>query len=156
MRISTACDYALHSLLYIAVHTRSDHASILIDDMATAQNIPKSYLAKIFQMLAKSNLVKSKRGAKGGFSLARPAQEITMAEVVRAIEGTQPIYNCESLQDSCEMFPRCTILSVFREAEEKMYQVLSRTTLKDLVVEVSRFPDKIGWLRKKDKAVVVE
>lgn len=85
MRISRSTGYALLALGYIARHL--DQKIILSQNIAKEYDIPLEYLLKILQQLVRANVLRSKRGPRGGFSLAKPAKKITMLEVVEAVEG---------------------------------------------------------------------
>ena len=80
MRLTKAADYGARGAIHLA--KRPEGTVVLVSDIATAEGLPESYLAKIFQDLAKEGIVRSHRGARGGFSLARPAGEITLRDVI--------------------------------------------------------------------------
>lgn len=86
MRISAKTDYALRAMLELATSPQ-DAAPVRADDVATAQEIPSAFLQSILQALRNAGLVESRRGQVGGYRLARPAQQITLADVVRAVDG---------------------------------------------------------------------
>lgn len=85
MRISRSTEYALLSVGYIAQH--QDQKIILSQDISKQYNIPLEYLLKILQQLVRANVLRSKRGPRGGFSLARPPQKITMLQIIEAVDG---------------------------------------------------------------------
>lgn len=85
MRISRSTGYALLGVGYIAKH--KDQKIILSQSIAKEYDIPLEYLLKILQQLVRANVLRSKRGPRGGFSLARPAKKITMLEIVEAVDG---------------------------------------------------------------------
>jgi len=85
MRISRSIGYALLAVGYIAQH--KDKKIILSQDISKKYNIPLEYLLKILQQLVRADVLRSKRGPRGGFSLARPPQKITMLQIVEAVDG---------------------------------------------------------------------
>jgi Rrf2 family protein len=85
MRISRSTGYALLAAGYIAQHHKE--GIILSQDIAKKYNIPLEYLLKILQQLVKANLLRSKRGPRGGFSLAKPLKKITLLQVIEAVDG---------------------------------------------------------------------
>jgi len=85
MRISRSTGYALLSVGYIARH--QDQKVILSQDISKQYDIPLEYLLKILQQLVRANVLRSKRGPRGGFSLARPPQKITMLQIIEAVDG---------------------------------------------------------------------
>jgi len=110
----------------------SDQAVVLVSDIASAEGLPESYLAKIFQDLAKVGIIRSHRGAKGGFSLARPAGEITLRQIIEAIEGPIALSRCLAPSEGCEHKPECAIYCALSKAQEQLLTVLDGTTLQDL------------------------
>ena len=89
MKISRSTGYALLAVGYIAQH--EDQKIILSNDIANKYDIPLEYLLKILQQLVRANVLRSKRGPRGGFSLARPPRKITMLQIIEAVDG--PIVN---------------------------------------------------------------
>ena len=85
MKLNRSTGYGLLAVAYIAQN--KDQGLIVSQDVSKKYNIPQEYLAKILQQLVMANVLRSKRGPRGGFSLARPATKITMLDVVEAVEG---------------------------------------------------------------------
>jgi Rrf2 family protein len=85
MKLSTSTGYGLLAAAYIAKN--KDQGLILSQDVAKKYNIPLEYLLKIMQQLVRARILQSKRGPRGGFSLARPATKITMLDIVEGVEG---------------------------------------------------------------------
>src|SRR5579875_2529294 len=85
MRISAKADYAVRAAVELAATT--DEKPVKAERIATAQDIPLNFLENILGELRHAGIVRSHRGAEGGFRLARPAEEITIADVIRAVEG---------------------------------------------------------------------
>ncbi len=130
MRLTRGADYGARGIIYLAA--MPPDSVVLVKDIASAEGLPESYLSKIFQDLAKDGLVRSHRGAKGGFSLARPAEEITLRQVIEAIEGPIAVSRCLSASESCDSETTCPMRPVLAEAQVQLVAVLDRTTLKDL------------------------
>ena len=80
MRLTRGADYGARGIIHLA--KKPHDAVVLVGDIAAAEGLPESYLAKIFQELAREGIVRSFRGAKGGFSLGRPSDEITLRQVI--------------------------------------------------------------------------
>lgn len=139
--ISTGVEYGLHCLLYL---TRSPAAvqEASVRDLAELQGIPNEYLAKLFTKLAKADLVVATEGIRGGFRLARPAERITVHDVVVAIDGDKPLFDCREIRGRCAVFEDappgwatrgvCSIHSVMQIAEMAMRAELKQHTLADL------------------------
>jgi Rrf2 family protein len=107
-------------------------AVVLVSEIAQAEGLPESYLAKIFQDLAKKGIIHSHRGAKGGFSLARPAGEINLREMIEAIEGPVALCRCLAPWQDCERKEHCAMFPVMARIQQELLEALSRTTLQEL------------------------
>jgi len=130
VRLTKGADYGARGVIYLAKLPPS--AVVLVGEIAQAEGLPESYLAKIFQDLSKQGLIHSHRGAKGGFSLARPPAEITLREVIEAIEGPVALCRCLSPWEGCERQSDCALFPVMARVQEELLEALSRTTLQDL------------------------
>jgi Rrf2 family nitric oxide-sensitive transcriptional repressor len=129
MRLTTFTDFALRALMRLAGEPgRSFSTSAIADEFAISRN----HLAKVVRDLADGGFITTQRGVGGGFALARPAQAITLGEVVRALEGTSALVECFR-QDggSCVLTPRCRLKSKLASAREAFLRELDKTTLAD-------------------------
>lgn len=142
MKFSKSSDLALHGLWQLAVKKKK---MLLVAEMARAQKVSETYLAKVFQKLARRGLVKSTRGKKGGFTLAKSPAEIAITDVVRAIETDEPLFTCLGPERGCRGGDQCELKKVFAEAEQRLYDTLSKYTFKDLI-ERSRADCRKAWL----------
>jgi Rrf2 family transcriptional regulator, iron-sulfur cluster assembly transcription factor len=134
MKISRGTDYGIQGILYLA---RQPLEKVnLLHDVAQAQNVPESYLAKIFQDLVKAGLVRSHRGAKGGFSLARPGSQITLRQVIEALQGPISLNRCLDVREGCPNSETCPVSEVLRKAQEEMLATLDAANLDSLVGKV--------------------
>ena len=132
MQITRAGEYAVLGLMCLA--RRPVGAVVMIDEVSREEHIPKSFAAKIFQSLGKAKLVKSSRGTGGGFILMKKPAEITVLEVIEAIEGKIAFQRCLSEEEpKCEHFGGCALCGLFEEAQDRVKEVFSRTTLADLM-----------------------
>ncbi|MBI2001182.1 MAG: Rrf2 family transcriptional regulator [candidate division NC10 bacterium] len=130
MKLTRGGEYGIRGVLYLA-HQDNGKVSML-SAIAKAQDVPPRFLAKIFQALAKAGIVRSHRGAKGGFSLARPAAEITIKDVIEAIEGPVYLNVCLVAPGECSRDKICPMHRVWEEAQAKMMGVLGQTNFADL------------------------
>lgn len=131
MQITRAAEYGVLGLMRLG---REDGRAVaMIDDLSRAEKIPKSFLAKIFQDLARAGLVRSTRGAGGGFALAKSPGEITILEIVEAIEGKIVFQRCRQEKPDCEHAGGCALCSLFERAQDGLKEALTRTTLLDLI-----------------------
>lgn len=145
MKFSVGVEYALHCLLYMV--NLEPGKSVGIKELATFQGISETYLSKVYTKLSKAKIVKSVPGVKGGYKLAKDADDITFWNVVEAVEGQEPFFQCaeirqnsilvdkENLPDTYTKCP-CLIRVVMLEAEEEMKKYLNNKTLSWLYNEV--------------------
>jgi len=130
MKFSKSTELAIHGLWLLA---NKRPGLLLIAEMAEAQSVSESYLAKIFQRLARKGLVRSTRGKRGGFTLAKEPKEISVADIVRAVEADEPLYDCMDVGRRCRGRTDCLLRDVFERAERRMFSALESTSLADLM-----------------------
>ncbi|CAG7643931.1 RrF2 family transcriptional regulator [Paenibacillus allorhizosphaerae] len=150
MQYSIGVEYALHCLVYLI--DLPEGASIGIKELSAFQGVSETYLSKIFGKLSKVRIVSSVPGVKGGYRLAKSPDEITFWDVVEAVEGAKPIFQCRNIMDksylyrdqnssacsSCTPSAACSINLVMLEAEENMRKFLQSKTLSWLNEELDR------------------
>ncbi len=131
MELTKAGDYGVFGVIYLAKQPRGKIVSL--SEVSKAENIPEKFLAKIFQSLTRSGLIRSHRGAGGGFSLARPANKITVKELLESIQG--PIYftKCLSNLYDCDRKEICKLRNLWKKAQDYTIKILSQETLADLI-----------------------
>lgn len=141
MVISRKVDYGLRAMLYLAA-LEEGHICIL-KDISKNENLPQKFLAKILNQLVKTGLVKSHRGASGGFCLSKPPANITFMEVIEAIEGPFVFNNCFNKKNKkscttpikCKNMKDCKISSIFQEAQARIEEIFCRKTLSDICIK---------------------
>ena len=132
MMISTKGRYALSTLIDIAKN-QDENAPVSIKEMAERQGISLKYLEQIISLMVKGKLLKSVRGAKGGYLLSRDAKEILVGEILDAAEGTLAPVDCVRDGANCEKSASCPTFPPYKEIEDAIYSVVNRYTLRDLV-----------------------
>jgi len=130
MKLTRGGEYGVRGVLYLA--QQEEGKVSMLSAIAKAQDVPPRFLAKIFQALAKAGVVKSHRGAKGGFSLARPASEVTIRDVIEAVEGPVFLNVCLAAPGECNREALCPLHSVWEEAQAKMMGVLGQKDFAEL------------------------
>ena len=133
MRLTKGTDYGILGILYLA--TRPFEQVTLLREVAQNQEVPESYLAKIFQDLNKAGLVRSHRGARGGFSLARPASDITLRQVIEALQGPICLNQCLDIREGCPRMEHCAIEPVLRRAQDQLLDTLDAATFDRLAAQ---------------------
>lgn len=131
--ISNRTEYALRALSELA---KSDELR-KSDDIAESQNIPPKFLPHILSDLAKSGLVKTSRGFGGGILLNRDPDDISFKSVIEAVQGPIVAYGCLAGIDECQLSESCVLKPIWRKIQLAVDEVLSSTTLKDLISEGS-------------------
>ena len=130
MQITRASEYAMLGLLALA--RRPVGEVVMLDIVAREEDIPVSFLGKIFQSLARGKLVKSSRGSGGGFMLLRAPATITVLEVIEAVEGPVSLTRCLDEETGCEHAGGCALCGLFSEAQDKVKEVFSSATVAQL------------------------
>jgi len=130
MGLTRKGEYAIRGMIYLARQTPG--RLVLLGEIAEAVAVPQSFLAKIFQSFTRSGMVRSSRGAGGGFALGRPAAQITLREVVEAVEGPICPNRCVLESESCERSALCAVHPVWRKVQEQVQAILERVTLAEL------------------------
>ncbi len=135
MKTSRTTSYALLAIGYLAKH--QEQKIILSNDISEKYDIPADYLLKILQQLVRANVLRSKRGPRGGFSLARPAKKITLLQVIEAVEG--PMISNLNLQENAPGEKFCKqIERAYEKAIAEARNIFKNVTLSDLVKLRSR------------------
>jgi Rrf2 family protein len=135
MHISSKCYYGLRALYDLAVH--ADRKIVKIGEIAARRQIPPRFLEMILNQLKQGGFVESRRGADGGYRLARPADKITVGDIVRFIDGPLAPVDCvsQSQPKPCEFEGECGFFNLWTRAREALSSVLDGTTFADLVAE---------------------
>lgn len=155
MQISKSAGYAVHGLGYLI--TRGSNEPVQISEIADDQDVSKTYLAKIFQQLSTARIVVGHRGVTGGYILARDPGEITLVDVIEAVDGPIIRHHCCLGMFGCTIKNKCAVLDAFTEANEQFVKVLVNITLRDIVNDMSRLdapflspkPEKLTKKKKK-------
>lgn len=130
LQLTRGSEYGIRAMVYLASRPAGEICSLR--DVGRAQDIPESFLAKLFQSLVHAGLVVSHRGARGGFALARPAERINVAEVVEAIDGPVSLNKCVLEPEQCARSYDCAVRRVWLRAQESMLAALTEVTFADL------------------------
>lgn len=110
IQVTTRGRYAVRALFTLAVLQRESEQPVALKTIADEEGISLTYLEQLFRQLRKAGILRSSRGASGGYCLARPAADISMREVISAVEGPiEPARECETMTQSCAQLHACTI-----------------------------------------------
>ena len=130
MRLTMKGDYGLRAMIDLAAHY--GQGSIPSADIARRQAIPEHFLDQLLITLRRASLLKSQRGPQGGHQLAKSPAQITMLDVIRALEGVTAPMDCVPQPTACQLSPGCAIRDVWNQIDAYATQLLAATTLEQL------------------------
>ncbi len=138
MRISTRGRYGLRALVDMALKNPTEVTTLR--SIAEHQNISESYLEQVFTSLRKAGLVIAIRGAQGGYKLARPADRITVAEILKCLEGPLAPVHCVGLDNlqQCDREDSCITRPFWEDLNKVIHDFLKNTSLQDLVYRANK------------------
>ena len=131
MKLSTKGRYGARLMLDLALHYGEGY--VLLKDVAERQEISEKYLGHLIPPLKAVGLINSSRGAHGGYALAKASQDITLGEVIQALEGTLALTECVIAPTVCDRASSCITRDIWEEMGEKLMGMLESTTLQDMV-----------------------
>lgn len=141
MQLTRYSDYSLRVLIYLAVRPE---ARATIDEISQAYGISRAHLMKVVHELGRAGFLHTVRGRGGGFSLARPPEQIRVGEVIRHAEDKMELVECFAPGPSgCRIEPVCGLRGVFEEALDAFMEALDRRTLADLVARRRKPLDRL-------------
>jgi len=131
MKLSTRTRYGMRAVIELAQHEEKRPLQLKV--IAERQDISVKYLEQLMSMLRSSGLLRSIRGAKGGYILARPPEQINLSEIFRCLEGSVTTAECTENSDYCERSADCVARDVWIEVEAAIQKILRSITLADMV-----------------------
>jgi len=133
MRLSTKGEYASRAMLELS--KRYEDGPIHSREISKAQEIPQNFLEQILLLLKRAGYLKSRKGRKGGYTLAKPPGEINVAEVIRVMDGPLAPIDCVSVMahETCPMEATCGLRWLWKDVRDAVADILERTTFADLV-----------------------
>jgi Rrf2 family transcriptional regulator, iron-sulfur cluster assembly transcription factor len=135
MKLTTKGRYAVTAILDVALH--SGNGPVPLADVAERQNLSLSYLEQLFARLRQHGLVRSSRGPGGGYRLSRPAAQISVAEVILAVDEQVDVTRCGGLVN-CNQDSRCLTHDLWVELSRQVHQFFSSRTLADVLERLHR------------------
>jgi len=131
MKLSTRSTYGVRAMLALAL---SDGLNpLMVKEIAERQHLPATYLEQLMVLLRKASLVTATRGSHGGYVLARPAVEISLAEIIEVLEGPLILSECPTGVGCCGHPEQCALIDVWAEASQALIQVFANINLASLV-----------------------
>ncbi|VEB97549.1 HTH-type transcriptional repressor NsrR [Cedecea lapagei] len=159
---SSGVEYGIHSLICM-VDGKGEGREMNVREIAELQGVPYDYLGKIFTRLSRAGLVISSEGKGGGFTLSRPPDQISVLDIVEAIDGEKSIFDCKEIRQRLAVFDEkppewaceglCGVRAVMNIAQQRMEEALAQHTVLDLARRMYRkAPDEFAievqdWIR---------
>src|SRR5687768_2635289 len=132
LRLSKRSDYALIALRHLAT---TDSKSASARELAERFDIPVELLAKVLQKLARAGLLTSQQGIRGGYVLSRPAQQISVADIIVAVDGPLTVTACSDEDHSCDQYLKCNVRDPLWRLKDRIVAALASCTLAELTTE---------------------
>jgi Rrf2 family protein len=133
LRLSKKADYALIAMKHLAL--RADGGSSSAREIAEAYDIPVELMAKVLQRLARRGLLASQQGTRGGYLLARPSTQISVADVIQAVDGPLTVTACSTAEETCEQYAKCNVRDPLWKIKDRIYQALATCSLHELATD---------------------
>lgn len=137
IKLSTKGRYGTRLMLNLAQHYTNGHEAIILKNVSKEEDISIRYLEQIIIPLKINKLVRSIRGAGGGYTLARKPADIRLSDILHALEGTTCLVECVDDPDYCDRVASCTAHDIWREASQRLRDYFDKTTVQDLL-EISK------------------
>ena len=134
LRLSKKADYALIAMKHLAQKHRATSTSAR--EIAEQYDIPIELMAKVLQRLVQRGLLSSHQGTRGGYQLSRLAWQITVADVIQAIEGPVTVTACSTDDSHCEQYSKCNVRDPLWRVRERILAALGECTIAELASEV--------------------
>ncbi len=132
MKLSRRADYGIRMMVDLAC--MSNVQGVTIREIAQRQDVAEEFLSKIATQAANAGLLTTKTGRKGGLSLAKSADTITLLEVLEVIDGSIALNRCTSEPSGCLRSEECTVHPIWEKAQRQFKELMSNTLLSELVV----------------------
>lgn len=133
IKLSTKGRYGTRLMLNLALHYNAGQEPVILKNVSKEEEISIRYLEQIIIPLKLSKLVKSIRGAGGGYILTQPPSKLKLIEILEALEGPIALVDCVDDLEYCDRMPRCATFEVWKEATDLLRDFFANTTLQDLV-----------------------
>ena len=141
MKISTKGRYGLRAVMDLCLNSNGDYVSLI--SIAERQNISKNYLEQVFSALRKSGIVKSVKGSQGGYLLNGKTSEVTIGNILRALEGDLSVVKEDS--SSTSKIEMCIKMNLWDKIDQKLNEIIDNMTLEDLINEYNKGTDSMMY-----------
>jgi len=135
LRLSKKADYALMAMKHLAIKSDSGLSSTSAREIAEQYDIPIELMAKVLQRLARSGLLTSHQGTRGGYTLSRPTASISVADIIQAIDGPLTVTACSTEDEQCEQFTKCNVRDPLWRIKDRILAALAQCSLAEISTE---------------------
>jgi FeS assembly SUF system regulator len=135
LRLSKKADYALMAMKHLA-RKPDAAASTSAREIAEQYDIPIELMAKVLQRLARSGLLTSHQGTRGGYTLSKPTPSISVADIIQAIDGPLTVTACSSDDEQCEQFMKCNVRDPLWKIKDRILSALDECSLAEISTDV--------------------
>ena len=142
MKLSTKGRYGLRAAVALAMYAKDEPVSI--STIAAREELSESYLEQLFAKLKKAGLVHSIRGTNGGYQLSRPAEDISVGDVLRALEGNMVLVDCPDSESQCAKYGSCVTKYVWKRINNSINDTMDAITLEELVLNSDGMTEQKG------------
>jgi Rrf2 family protein len=133
LRLSKKADYALIAMKHLAL--RTDGPSSSAREIAEAYDIPVELLAKVLQRLVRRGLLVSQHGTRGGYALSRPAAQISVADVIQAVDGPLAVTACSTDGEQCEQYSKCNVRDPLWRIKDRILSALATCSVFEIATD---------------------
>lgn len=142
MIYSSACEYAIRAMVFLAARHEEGEERVKLKDIARAEELPSPFLSSILQRLVMEGILRSQRGPTGGYSLEYPPDEITLFHIKAAVDGTREFEECAVGLTTCSDRTPCPLHDSWKPIRERIRSYLEKTTLADMAASVQAKQEK--------------
>jgi len=135
LRLSKKADYALMAMKHLA-RKPDTAASTSAREIAEQYDIPIELMAKVLQRLARSGLLTSHQGTRGGYTLSKPTPSISVADIIQAIDGPLTVTACSTEDEQCEQFMKCNVRDPLWKIKDRILSALAECSLAEISTDV--------------------
>jgi FeS assembly SUF system regulator len=135
LRLSKKADYALMAMKHLAIKSAAGPSSTSAREIAEQYDIPIELMAKVLQRLARSGLLTSHQGTRGGYTLSRSTASISVADIIQAIDGPLTVTACSTDDEQCDQFEKCNVRDPLWRIKDRILTALSTCSLAEITTE---------------------
>jgi FeS assembly SUF system regulator len=140
LRLSKKADYALLALRHLAASQRE---AVSARELAESYDLPPELLAKVLQLLVRAKLLSSQQGIRGGYALAKKPADISVADVILAIDGPMTVTACSESDHSCDQYKKCNIRDPLWKLKDRIVSALSATSVAELAADLTPVTESV-------------